>query len=122
MDNRGTFTATATKIVAMAAATSTSFTTTAVPTATSISSVTTTSAETAVTIRRFERKDQETALRLFKVGLFQYAVKGSVVAHMEAAYYASASKGDMRDIYSHYIEPEDKNFWVAEMNGNNMCA
>ena len=68
-------------------------------------------------VRCFEPTDQDRAMELFKSGLFEYAIEGSIVAMMEESFFRSSSEGDMKDIQSYYIDHVDRSFFVAAIQG-----
>ena len=73
--------------------------------------------KSSLEIRTFRPEDQDASLAIFKAGLFQYAVEGSVVRYMEHQYFKLCSSSDMKDIYSYYVENDDRCFFVAECQG-----
>jgi putative acetyltransferase len=73
--------------------------------------------EAEVIIREFKSTDQEVVLSIFRKGLFQYAVEGSIVTKIEEAYYKVSSESDMKDIESYYVNTPGRGFWVAYWKG-----
>ena len=76
--------------------------------------------ESAVTpVRDYESADEQRVLQIFKAGLMQYAVEGSIVKHMEESFFASktAPDGDMYCIKKFYSDHPDRNFFVAVCAG-----
>lgn len=78
----------------------------------------------AATVRQFRPEDAARALEIFRAGLMQYAVEGSVVAHMEKRFFATktAPGGDMHCIESFYSHRPDRAFFVAETGEQPICG
>lgn len=76
------------------------------------------------TVREYRAADEERALQIFKAGLMQYAVEGSVVRHMENGFFASktAPDGDMFSIEQFYSQHPDRAFFVAELGLGQVCG
>ena len=67
----------------------------------------------AVLVQRYQPEHQEAALEIFKKGLMEYAIPGSVVAKMEEEFFESSYKSDMHNIQEYYMNSPDRCFWVA---------
>ena len=68
-----------------------------------------------VSVRVFQKEDQEQAIEIFSAGLLQYATETSVVRFMEHSFLKRSLGTDMQDINAHFVLSSGKrNFWVAE--------
>jgi len=76
------------------------------------------------TVREYHPEDETQVLDIFKAGLMQYAVEGSIISHMENGFWSSktAPGGDMHSIQKFYVEHPDRAFFVAELAPGKICG